>query len=189
MSPTMPNREPPLPHRIEISVRDVGQLFNTMDPSPFHEKDLDADAEEFIMSWAQEFAVRDPVVLIVHVEELEDRDQSRALLERAVQHYFLYRANLGQLEFRRLMRDARTSLLIGVAFLFMCLAGGELLMMKLPPHAWRNFGQEGLTIAGWVAMWRPIELYLYEWWPVRRRMRIFEKMSRMNVEVHKRGNG
>src|SRR3954470_15692406 len=74
----------PAVHRIEIRVRDVDQLFNTMDPSPFHEKDLDADAEEFILSWAQEFPVYDPVVLIVHVTELKDREHCESMLERAV---------------------------------------------------------------------------------------------------------
>jgi hypothetical protein len=47
--------------------------------------------------------------------------------------------------------------------------------------------RESLTIAGWVAMWQPMEIFLYQWWPLRRRGRIFEKMSRMKVEVRKRG--
>ncbi|MDQ3258423.1 MAG: hypothetical protein M3R15_31815 [Acidobacteriota bacterium] len=38
-------------HSIEIYVDRIEQLFNSMDPSPFHEKDLDRDAEEFIVSW------------------------------------------------------------------------------------------------------------------------------------------
>ena len=42
--------------------------------------------------------------------------------------------------------------------------------------------REGLAIAGWVAMWRPIQIYLYDWWPLRRRGQIFEKMCRMPVE-------
>jgi hypothetical protein len=50
-----------------------------------------------------------------------------------------------------------------------------------------SFFKEGLTIAGWVAMWRPIEIYLYEWWPLRRRGQILDKLSRMAVEVRKRG--
>ena len=35
-------------HRIELHLRELGQLFNSMDPTPFHHKDLDPDAEEFI---------------------------------------------------------------------------------------------------------------------------------------------
>jgi len=36
---------PPV-HRIELRLREIEQLFNSMDPTPFHHKDLDPDAEE-----------------------------------------------------------------------------------------------------------------------------------------------
>ena len=48
------------PHTISLKLRDMNQLFNSMDPSPFIEKDLDDDAEEFIVSWAQEFSPKAP---------------------------------------------------------------------------------------------------------------------------------
>jgi hypothetical protein len=35
---------------IEIKLQEFEQLFNTIDPSPFHEKDLDHDLEEFTVS-------------------------------------------------------------------------------------------------------------------------------------------
>jgi hypothetical protein len=54
-------------HRIEVFVDRIEQLFNSMDPSPFREKDLDRNADEFIVSWAQEFPLREPVSLIGHV--------------------------------------------------------------------------------------------------------------------------
>ena len=40
---------------IEVKLQEFEQLFNTIDPSPFHEKDLDHDLEEFIVSWATEY--------------------------------------------------------------------------------------------------------------------------------------
>ena len=43
--------------------------------------------------------------------------------------------------------------------------------------------RQGLTIIGWVAMWKPLEIYLYRWWPVRRLIRAYEKLSAMDVEV------
>lgn len=42
------------PGLIELRLANANQLINTMDPSPFHERDLDHDAEEFIVSWARE---------------------------------------------------------------------------------------------------------------------------------------
>src|SRR5439155_10099296 len=61
-SPSLSQQMPGV-HHIELNLRDINQLFNTMDPSPFHEKDLDHDAEEFILSWAQEFHRHEPVDL------------------------------------------------------------------------------------------------------------------------------
>jgi hypothetical protein len=42
---------------------------------------------------------------------------------------------------------------------------------------------EGLTIGGWVAMWRPMEIYLYDWWPLRRRGTLLDGLSRVDVDV------
>jgi hypothetical protein len=42
---------------IEIKLQEFEQLFNTIDPSPFHEKDLDHDLEEFTVSWTMEYPV------------------------------------------------------------------------------------------------------------------------------------
>ena len=68
---------------IELNLRDINQLFNTMDPSPFHEKDLDHDAEEFILSWAEEFHRHETVDLIVHLEKLAEGQVARRLVEEA----------------------------------------------------------------------------------------------------------
>ena len=51
---------------------------------------------------------------------------------------------------------------------------------------WAGVLRESLTIAGWVAMWRPTQLYLYDWWPLRRKQRVYTKLSRMPVEVIRR---
>jgi hypothetical protein len=171
-------------HRIELDLRDIHQLFNSMDPSPFHERDLDADAEEFMLGWAQEFPLHEPVSLRIHLRQPLDGRHPRETVEQAVRHYFAYRADLNRLELRRLMRQGRGSLLIGLAFLVACLLAGSLVGRR--DSAFAQVLREGLTIVGWVAMWKPLEIYLYDWWPLARRGRIFDKMSRIRVEVMER---
>ena len=39
---------------IEIELRDLRQLFNTLDPAPFHERDLDPEAESYIVDALRE---------------------------------------------------------------------------------------------------------------------------------------
>ena len=152
-------------HRIEVFVDRIEQLFNSMDPSPFLEKDLDDDAEEFIIGWAQEFPPRDPVSLIIYVNQLPTHVDTQHLVETAVHNYFAYRAKLNRLEFRHLLKQGRSSLIIGLAFLSNCLVIRELLRHR--PDTLSIVVRESLIIAGWVAMWRPMEIFLYEWWPVR----------------------
>ena len=170
------------PNRIEITLRDLSQLFNSMDPSPFHEKDLDHDAEEFILGWAQEFPLAEPVSLVIHLQQLPAAGDPRELIKTAIHNYFAYRARFNSLEFKRLLEQGRTSLAIGLVFLVGCLLTSELLV-HLQSSAWAKILRESLTIAGWVAMWRPMPIYLYDWWPLRRRGKIYQKMSRMDVEV------
>ena len=172
-------------HHIELNLREIDQLFNTMDPSPFHEKDLDHDAEEFIVSWAREFPRYEPVDLIIYLGKSPDGHNVQKLVEDAVHNYFRYRARLNQLEFKRLMKQGWTSLLVGVSFLGLCLLAIELVALHRT-GALLNLLTQSLTIAGWVAMWRPMEIYLYDWWPLRRRGHIYTKLSQMPVEVRKR---
>ena len=169
-------------HRyIELDLREMSQLFNSMDPSPFNEKDLDHDAEEFIMNWAQEYPSKDPLILRVHLTH--KKDGSERIIQEAVHHYFSYRPEAVEMEFRQLMRQARSSFFIGILFLAACLASAYALEGHLPEGPWREFLREGFTIAGWVAMWRPLQMYLYDWWPVRRQIQLYQKLSRMPVEV------
>lgn len=168
---------------IEIHIGSIEQLFNSMDPSPFHEKDLDRDAEEFIVSWAQEFPRHAPLTIIVHLDRAPSRADAAAHVTEAVHHYFAYRAELNRRELKRLFRDGRTTLVIGLTFLTVCLLVGR---MFSAVNSGGTIVREGLTIAGWVAMWRPMEIYLYDWWPLRRHARILTKLSEAEVELRVR---
>ena len=172
-------------HSIELELHDLKQLFNSMDPSPFNAKDLDHDAEEFIVSWAQEYPPNEPVTLRIHLEQWPPEDPTE-LIREAVQNYFAYRTKLNDMEFRRLLKQGRTSLLIGLPFLGGCLLISRILLGG-EANAWAAVLRESLTIAGWVAMWRPMQIYLYDWWPVRRRGRVYAKLSQMPVEVIRKG--
>ena len=169
---------------IAVELRDFAQLFNPIDPSPFDNKDLNLDVEEFIVSSAQEYLPNESLRLRIHLEQWPAEDPT-ALLCNAVHNYFAYRARLTHLDFRRLMKRGRTSLIIGLLFLVTCLLSSRLL---LGDHqgTWATIIRESLTIAGWVGMWRPMEVFLYDWWPLRRRARLYERLSRMPVEVSRR---
>jgi len=103
-------------HTIEVNLQNVNQFFNTIDPSPFHEKDLDDDLEEFIVSWAREYPVDEPVRLVVHLQNPQLCDEAQAIIQQATHNYFNYRAEVSRRELRQLFRTGRISLAIGISF-------------------------------------------------------------------------
>jgi hypothetical protein len=173
------------PHTISLKLRDTNQLFNSMDPSPFIEKDLDDDAEEFIVSWAQEFSPSASIKLRIHLEQWPAEDP-KELIKTAVHNHFAHRAKITDLEFKRLLRQGRTSLFIGLLFLAACLFLSKMLLGH-EAGTWAAVVRESLTIAGWVAMWRPMQIYLYDWWPLLQLRRVFTKLSHMPVELVQKG--
>jgi hypothetical protein len=168
-------------HRIELRLRELAQLFNVMDPSPFYDRDLDAAAEEFIVSWARELSREGEIELVIHLATAPQADRA-AGTEEAVRHYFANRAEMKGRELRQLLRRGRISLFIGVAFLAACFGLGEL-AQRLFAGAWSEFIEAGLQIVGWVAMWRPLEIFLYDWWPIRNDRHLLRRLARMRVTL------
>jgi hypothetical protein len=168
-------------HRIELRLQELAQLFNSMDPTPFHHKDLDRDAEAFIESWALEFPQDSRFHITVHLGQMPPEDPT-ALVAEAIHNYFDYKSELVRREVRVLLLEGRTSLMIGMGFLALCLLGAEALG-TFATGTFLKVLRESLTIGGWVAMWRPMQIFLYEWWPLVRRSRIYRSLSRAQVHV------
>lgn len=176
------NAEPDAHGHLRLAVRTHEQLFNSFDPSPFYEKDLDGDAEQFLVSWARELHPHADLRLTLYLRNAPAEPEPERWLVQAIHHHFAERARLARAELRALLRQGRLSLLIGVSFLVGCLLLAQLiatLTTGVVPALFR----EGLTIVGWVAMWRPLQIGLYEWWPLLQKRRLFRRMSRMPVEL------
>jgi hypothetical protein len=172
----MPHHPPGL---IELRLGNAGQLFNTMDPSPFHERDLDHDAEEFIVGWAREQAPDATLRIRIVLKQPADASVAQ-MVQESIRHYFAYRATNTRRELLELLREGRTALFIGLAFLGLMLVLRGLLT---GPGMGYDLLREGLTISGWVALWKPIDIHLYRWWPIRRLMRLQAALSTCPVEV------
>lgn len=172
----------PAGNRIEVRLRELGQLFNSLDPSPFVDRDLDAAAEEFIVSWARELPSHGELELVIHLAASAPAERA-AGTEEAVRHYFASRAEIKRREFRLMVRRGRFALIVGLLFLAACFGLGEV-VQPLLPATWGEFVELGLHIVGWVAMWRPLEIYLYDRWPVRAEVKLFERLARMKVRLN-----
>lgn len=168
---------------IEIRITRIEQLFNSFDPSPFDERDLDEDAESHIFGWARELPEHAPIRLLIHMphDELK-RAQERGLAD-ALTHYFAERAIWIDRDRRELFRLGRRYLLAGAAVLAACLALSQMLPRVIGAGPTTSIIQEGLVILGWVANWKPIEIFLYDWWPLKRRADLYRRIAAADVEL------
>jgi hypothetical protein len=168
---------------IEIRIESIAQLFHSLDPSPFHEKDLDKDAEEFIVSWARELPSDIPLKIVVHLPGKQLALPEAKNIGPALTRFFSYRAQVIGLELKELFRIGRRSLAIGAAVLVISIFASQSVAANLQPRPLGKVIEESLLIFAWVANWRPIEIFLYEWWPIVRRRDLYRRLATAKVEL------
>lgn len=168
---------------IEVHVANLQQLFNSLDPTPFRKRDLDPAAEEFIAGWAREMDSDKPIGLVVHVDQEAHSPDHVKTLNDAVRDYFGERANRSRQRLRQLFKVGRTSLIIGILFLAASIIVGDMIASLLKDTRFDTVVRESLLIGGWVAMWRPLEIFLYDWWPIRAEAQLMDRLSAMAVRV------
>ena len=179
---------PPNCQLIEVHVAELNQLFNAIDPAPFRERDLDPDAEEFIVDWAREVPTDSPLALAVHLDRPAGLPEEPAILRDAIREFFSQRSQASRRRLRQLFKRGRTSLAIGVTFLALSLMIGDVVARLLGEHRVGEIVRESLLIGGWVAMWRPMEVFLYDWWPIRADARLADRLSAMPVRISYKTN-
>jgi len=153
---------------IEIRVNDIAQLFHTLDPFPFRERDLADEAEDYIVSWAREMPGNRPFKIAVHIPDNESQKRASRDLVEAFNRYFAGRAVV-QRDLNELFRIGWRSLAIGASILATCFLLAHLAGSYLTETAFKRLAEESFLILGWVANWRPLEIFLYDWWPLARR--------------------
>ena len=169
-------------HHLQLRVSELAQLFNSMDPTPFLNKDLDREAEAFIETWAAEFPSDSLLRITIHLEHLPAEGDPSAIMVDAIHNYFDHKAGLVRSELKRLLREGRISLLIGIGFVTLCLIAVDVIG-QLSASAVVGIARESLMIVGWVAMWRPLQIFLYDWWPLLRSIRVYKAISHAHVRV------
>jgi hypothetical protein len=163
---------------VNIHIRDLSQLFNSLDPSPFWDRDLDREAAEFIEAEFSEKLSAETWNLYVHAHQ---DGTSLADLQTAIENYYGRMASTARRALREHIWSSEWTLLAGVLVFLLSMGlrsmlGG--LLGTLP-----QILDEGLIILAWLALWRPAEMLLYGWVPMRRKEQLYERLARIRVFV------
>ena len=168
---------------IKMHLRKLEQLFDSLDHSPFREKDLDRNAEEYIVDSIKELPSKEPCEIVIHVDGPIDIAVEGNAIADAIHVHFTRRAQVCGLNLRQLLRRGSISLGIGLSFLITFFFLGQLVHRVMGEGQWAFLFRESLLIGGWVAMWKPLEIFLYDWWPIVGERRVYLRLARIKVQV------
>lgn len=171
------------PATIELKLESLAHLFDPYDPFPIPSRDLAKSAEEFIVGWAREVPRDAELKIVVHTPAPEATEVASRELADAIARHFAYRAERVTGDLRELFRLGYVALGVGLTVLAVCVVGGRFIDGAFGFASWARFLSEGLIILGWVANWRPLEIFLYEWWPLVERRRLYQRLAKAPVEV------
>ncbi len=167
---------------IEIKLSSVIQLFNSFDPAPFHEKELDSAAEQYIVDTVSDFPKKTPLKILIYLPPDIAATERAMKIPAAIHNHFQYKMLVSDRKFRSHFRHGRITLLIGLSFLTIALIARQY-VSTLENHIVAQLFADALLIIGWAAMWEPITVLLYELWPIIQKKKTYEKISTMDIEV------
>jgi len=165
---------------VNIHVRDGAQLFNSLDPSPFWDRDLDRDAATFIEEEFAEKRTANLWHLNVHIH-LADGKVLAEHLQQAVENYYGRLASSARRELRDHLRFSELTLVGGIAIFILSMGIRQILQGTF--ETLPRVLDEGLIILAWLALWRPMEAVAYEWVPLYRKRRLYERLSEIRVAI------
>jgi hypothetical protein len=167
---------------IEVKLTSIMQLYNSFDPAPFHEKELDTDAEKYIIDTIKDLPAKTEFKLVIYLPPELAESEGAKTLSTAIHNHFRYRTLVAERNFRRHFRYGRVSLIIGLSFLAVALVARQMVSHASTLFL-AQFFADALLIIGWVAMWEPITVLLYQLWPITQTKKIYEKLSTIEIDV------
>lgn len=167
---------------IQIRVNSPLQLFDSRDPAPFRDRDLDDDFTDYLISCADEVPNKAPLLIEIIISKSQPDIRSEAIVE-AIQNYFQYQIELKKSQFAKMFRMARLFLFVGMFVLALCL-GLSQLTKHIPNEIFSTTFREGIVIFGWVSMWKPLELLLFDWYPIYDRIQLLKRILAAEIQVH-----
>jgi hypothetical protein len=167
---------------IEIKLTSIMQLFNSFDPAPFHEKELDTAAEHYIIDTVKDFPAKTRFKMIIYLpKDLAESEQAQKI-KPAIQYHFNYRVMGADRKFRSHFRYGRSTLLIGLSFLTIALFARQMVSSVSHELVAQIFA-DALLIIGWVAMWEPVTVLLYQLWPILQMKKVYQTISEMEIVI------
>jgi hypothetical protein len=170
---------------VDLYLSDIHNLFQTPEVDPFLGEYIEASGiDQLIDTMNARPASQVIRKIAIHLPEALITPNLIPTMRAAITNYSNAQIRLAAQKKREIWLEGRKALKIGLVFWAICLALSlvfeELIFTR---HVIGRLFGEGFIIAGWVGLWRPAELLLYDWRPYSRDIRRYEEIKAMDVTV------
>lgn len=150
---------------VEVAIDGPFDLYDDKDPSPLKARDLKPSVEAYITNCVREIPFAQKMRIDFYFYEFTGDDKEVKLLEKSVRDFFIYQSRVRFVDFKFSIKNGLRSLSIGFIFLFLCIFISHTFLSS-PTTLVATFFLEGLSVLGWVSLWNPVQVFLYEIWPI-----------------------
>jgi hypothetical protein len=187
------------PEKIALPLGDLRDVFTAPEFDPFEVRtgvDPAADAfEDGLYEPGIDYLVsrlrgrgltrRGQLVLVLPPAKVQPAVAGTAC--RAIDRYCRHKILESKRALNELLWTGLKALQVGVLFLASCLVlAAAIARSNVAPGSFGDVLTQGLTIVGWVSLWRPVEVFLYDWWPHWREVRVYDYILRMELAIQPR---
>lgn len=173
-------------HEITLHLDDIRYLF--ADPEPG--SGMFVSGIDYLYSEIKTYSWRDKFKVTIELPEERLAEGLAVRTRQQVKRYCHFKIEENHRELVALHRQGVASLWVGLAVLMVCVALAFAFTLVAQWGAGKILGALLQIVAvlfaasaGWVALWQPAEIFLYDWWPFRQDMRTYRQIAEAEIAI------
>ncbi len=170
---------------IDLKISSPSEIYNPLDPDPDAEKDLNSSTVEYFLQAMEEVSSdeRDRAKIVLYLENsLYQNEGLRSSMEHAIPSYFKKRLSVEYHKYLQEQEKGRRYLIRGMIFLIACIVLSSIIITVFGSSDVVYAIGQSFVVIGWVALWKPVEFYLYDNRDLKNHLNILHDLSSSPIE-------
>jgi len=164
-----------------ITVHRAEDLIPQASNTRYQKRFLNPDIEDYIIGKAKRARANERIVLKIEFLSTGPVDEAKVMI--AIKKNFSNRKQESQTSLKQTLYHGRRSLIVALIFFAILFTLVEISKGLFPQNGLAKMLSESITILGWVALWRPAELLLYEWRPFKQNAKLFSRLEQSQIQI------
>ena len=172
-------------HEITLHLNDIQYLF--ADPEP--DSEMFVSGMDYLYSDIKTYSRHEKFKITIGLPQEKITEGLMDKTREKMKRYCRFKIEENEKELIALRHEGFNALRVGITALVVCLVLATALTLAAKSGinnilaALLAIVGQGFVIAGWVAMWHPAEILLYDWWPFRRDIRIYQQIVDADIVI------